>query len=50
MAIQVMEFQVRVYKIRKVFTKKSTVVKRSYQILRIGVMASCQKLGVILEI
>ena len=37
------------YKIRKVFGYKSTAVKWNYWILRIGVVASCQKLGIILE-
>jgi hypothetical protein len=49
MAIPVMEFSREGYKIRKVFGKKSTAVKRNYQILIIAVMASCQKLDIILE-
>ena len=49
-AIPVVEFSRQGYKIRKVFGKKSTLFKWNYQILRIGVMASCQKLGIILVI
>ena len=50
MAIPVVEFSREGYKIRKVLSLKSTVVKLNYWILRIGVVASCQKLGIILEI
>ena len=50
MAIPVVEYSRKGYKIRKVFGKKSTVLKWNYQILRIGVMASCQKLGISLVI
>ena len=50
MAFQVVEFSSQGYKIRKVFGKKSTVFKWNYQILRIGVMASYKKLGIILVI
>ena len=49
MAIPVVEFSREGYKIKKVLGYKSTVVKWNYQILIIGVMASCQKLGNILE-
>ena len=49
MAIPVAEFSREGYKIRKVFGKKSTVVKWNYQLLIIGVMSSCQKLDIILE-
>ena len=45
MAFPVVEFSRQGYKIRK-----STVFKWNYQILRIGVMASCRKLGMILVI
>ena len=44
MAIPAMEFSREGYRIRKVFGKKSTVVKWNDWILRIGVVASCQKL------
>ena len=44
-----MEFEVREYKIRKSFAKKSTVVKWNYQIVIIGVVMNFQKLGIILE-
>ena len=37
------------YKIRNIFGEKSTIIKWNYQILIIGVMVSCQKLGIILE-
>ena len=50
MAFPVVEFSRQGYKIRKVFGKKSTLFKWNYQILRIGVMASCQTLGIILVI
>ena len=43
-----MEFQVRGYKIRKVFAKKLTYPKEIVWILRIGVVASFQKLDIIL--
>ena len=49
MAIPVVEFSSEGYKIRKAFLQESTVVKWNYWILRIGVVASCQKLGIILE-
>ena len=49
MAIPVLEFYRKEYKVRKVFGQKSTVVEWNYQILIIGVMASCQMLGTILE-
>ena len=49
MATPVVEFSRVGYKIRKVFGKKSTVVKWNYQILITGVMVSCQTLGIILE-
>ena len=49
MAIPVVEFSKDGYTIRKIFAWKSTVVKWNYWILRIGVVASCQKLGIILE-
>ena len=43
-------FQERRYKIRTVFEYKSTCQKEiTYQILRIRVVVSCQKLGIILE-
>ena len=42
-------FQGRDTKLERFLSKKSTVVKWNYWILRIGVMASCQKLGIILE-
>ena len=43
MATLVVEFSREGYKIRKVFGQKSTVVKWNYQIWRIGVVVSCQK-------
>ena len=43
MAFPVVEFSREGYKIRKVFGKKSTVFKWNYQILKIWVMGSCQK-------
>ena len=43
MAMPIVEFSREEYKIRKVFGWKSTVVKWNYQIWRIGVVASCQK-------
>ena len=49
MAILVVEFSREGYKIRKVFGSKSTVGKWNYWILRIGVVGSCQKLGIISE-
>ena len=49
MAIGVVEFSSEGYKIRKVFVGKSTVAKWNYWTLRIGVTASCQKVGIILE-
>ena len=49
MTIPVVEFSSEGNNIRKVFGYKSTVVKWNYQILIIGVMASCWKLGFILE-
>ena len=49
MAIRVVEFPREGYNIRKVFGLKSTVVKLNYQKLMIGLMASCQKLRIILE-
>ena len=49
MTIPVVEFSSEGNNIRKVFGYKSTVVKWNYQILIIVVMASCQKLDIILE-
>ena len=49
MVIPVVEFSREGYKIRKIFGKKSTVVAWNYWILRIGVVSSCQKSGIILE-
>ena len=44
-----MEFHYGALSIGKVFGQESTVVEWNYQILIIGVMASCQMLGTILE-
>ena len=49
MAMLVLEFSREGYKIKKVFGQKSTVVKWNFWILRIGVLASCQKLSINLE-
>ena len=49
MAMLVLEFSREGYKIKKVFGQKSTVVKWNFWSLRIGVLASCQKLSINLE-
>jgi hypothetical protein len=49
MAIPVLEISREGYKIRKIFGWKSAVVKWNHCILKIGVVASCQILGIILE-
>ena len=48
MAIPVVDFSERDTKL-ETFLAKKTVVKWNCLILRIGVVASCQKLGIILE-
>ena len=48
MAIPVVEFTCEGYKIRK-FLAEIIIPKGNYGILRISVMVSCQKLGIILE-
>ena len=52
MAIPVVEFSRERYKIRKVFDKKSTYPKEIIDFENwypVGIVASCQKLGIILE-
>ena len=49
MAIPVVEFSRGGYKIRKIFWLKINIPIGNQWILRIGVVASCQKLGIILE-
>ena len=49
MAISVVEFPREGYKFRKFFLLKINIPKGNKSILRMGVVASCQKLGIILE-
>ena len=49
LAVPVVEFSKERYKIRKLFVQKSTYPKENYGLLRIGAVASCRKLGNILE-
>ena len=49
MVVWVVEFSSGGYKIRNIFCLKINIPKGNYLILRIGVVSSCQKLGIILE-
>ena len=48
--IRVVEFSSGGYKIKKIFAYESTYPKEIIAVLRIGVVARCQKLGIILVI
>ena len=50
MVLQVVEFSIGGYKINKIFCLKINIHEGNSRKLRIGVMASCQKLGIILII
>ena len=47
--IRVVAFSSGVHKIRKIFCLRINIPKGNYWILQIGLLARCQKLGIILE-